>query len=546
MSEPDEPYRGEEIVHPFPHLKLINEPFPRLLATRRLIDDGSEYFGAFLNRTSVRILIDFLNRTFRLRTCDIPVDGSFDVPCTQHYSRRCIGPCVSSLCSPAKYQQTVELARLFLFNERAKLRFEINHRIESAAADLDFENAAKLRDLLLKIEGFWANPRWNVWLDDSVDTYEVRETENVIFLVAQRRRRTLAKYVFPIPNGEAFDTALLSLIRRVYVHHLPREIRVTTDFKGRMDLAKELGKRFRRPIKITVVREKSLTLAAGRAFELTRQEYELASAAEPESLEKTSRRLKQIFRLSRAPKMIQAYDVAHISATRFVAAMISRQVGDKTVASFAYELSDETNEPLAMSSFVRKISTSMKTPEPDILLVDGGKAQVYAVVEQLAGIGRHFKVIGAVKPSGRHSEIAHFLIEDGSQIDFNLREPAHQLLITMRDEVHDLANAVHRLSRDMAPFYELAGILPSISEAERQTIFSEFGSIRRIVDTEADQIVERFGRKKGKAINTDIGKFKSGKALSVEPLIVPIRYDDPGGYADDLLPILTDDATGKH
>ena len=88
-------------VHP--HIKLTNEDFPRPLATRILRDDGDEYFGAFLSRTNVRILIDFLNRTFRLRSCAIEIDGSFPVPCTQSYAKRCVAPCVASLCARERY-----------------------------------------------------------------------------------------------------------------------------------------------------------------------------------------------------------------------------------------------------------------------------------------------------------------------------------------------------------------------------------------------------------------------------------------------------------
>src|SRR5215218_8498766 len=147
-------------MHPYPHFKLTGEAFPRLLATRRLVDDGSEYFGAFLNRTAVRILIDLLNRTFRLRTCDIPIDGSFAVPSTQYYARRCVAPCVASLCTKSESERQVQLVGLFLKNERGAFRSEMLTRIEIAAEDLEFERAAILRDVLKAIDEFWENPRY--------------------------------------------------------------------------------------------------------------------------------------------------------------------------------------------------------------------------------------------------------------------------------------------------------------------------------------------------------------------------------------------------
>ena len=139
----------------YPHLKLTSERFPRVVATRLIEDDGSEYFGAFLNRTSARMLLDFVNRTFRLRSCEIPVDGSFNYPCTMYYKRRCCAPCVAELCDDAEYAERVNWVRLFLRNERELLREVFLRRIESVAGELDFELASRLRDRIGEIEEYW-------------------------------------------------------------------------------------------------------------------------------------------------------------------------------------------------------------------------------------------------------------------------------------------------------------------------------------------------------------------------------------------------------
>src|SRR5437763_6300264 len=109
---------ADSSIEPYPHLKITNEEFPRILATRRPEDDGAEYFGAFLTKTAVRVMIGFINRKFRLRSCDIPIDGKFPVPCTQHSHRLCVAPCVESLCDRESYLEVVDMARLFLANRR--------------------------------------------------------------------------------------------------------------------------------------------------------------------------------------------------------------------------------------------------------------------------------------------------------------------------------------------------------------------------------------------------------------------------------------------
>src|SRR4028118_866826 len=120
---------AEQRLYPF--LKITAEEYPRVLVTRKIEADGAEYFGAFLPETGVRFLIDFLNKTFRLRNCEIEIDGQFDVPCTQFYRQRCVAPCVVSLCDQKNYNEKVELVRLFLRRERSELEKRFLRVIEN-------------------------------------------------------------------------------------------------------------------------------------------------------------------------------------------------------------------------------------------------------------------------------------------------------------------------------------------------------------------------------------------------------------------------------
>src|SRR5687767_2265448 len=256
----------------FPHIKLTRERFPRALATRITKEDSDEYFGAFLNRTSVRILIDFLNRTFRLRSCAIEIDGSFEVPCTQYYEKRCVAPCVASLCDRESYLEIVELARLFLTNDRERLKTALQEHLERASEALDFERAAFFRDILNNVEDFWSKPRWHVWLADAVDTYELYSDDDAVYVIviSQRGRRTLGEAVYAFAALDDPLRALCELIEQFYRFHLPREIRVSHDFDGREALANELGKRFEKKIDINVAGKSSRRPTAERAIEMTR------------------------------------------------------------------------------------------------------------------------------------------------------------------------------------------------------------------------------------------------------------------------------------
>src|SRR3954452_12162566 len=132
----------------YPHLKLtINEPFPRVMITRRIQRDGALYFGPFLPASLARRTIDLINRTFQLRTCDIEIDGKLPRPCLEYHIKRCLGPCVKGLCAPEEYQEAVRDVRLLLEGKNRELADTLETRMTEASEEMRFELAAKYRDL---------------------------------------------------------------------------------------------------------------------------------------------------------------------------------------------------------------------------------------------------------------------------------------------------------------------------------------------------------------------------------------------------------------
>ncbi len=521
----------------YPHIKLTNEQFPRALATRILKDDGDEYFGAFLNRTSVRILIDFLNRTFKLRSCTIAVDGTFPVPCTQYYAKRCVAPCVASLCDREAYLGIVELARLFLRNDCDLFLAAITKKIERAVEVLDFEMAGFFRDVLQDVKRFWSNPRWQVWLDDTVDTFELQEKhdELSVIIISQRRSRALGEmiYRFEKQKGVESTQALADVISQFYVHHLPREIRVSREFEGRSELTKDLARKFGRKLKIVVAKATNRRVTTDRALDRTKERLTLEALSSAPSDAAIAAELARVFHLTKAPSHVEAFDAAHISATGFAAAVSVWRVGSDSSNEFEHWISDRQNEIETVRAFV---ADRVARTTPDLIVIDGGPAQLKAGIEAVSKLLRGPRVIAAVKPKGKHMSVSHFLTDDGRRIEYDLDVAAFRLLQRLRDEAHALANATHRLGRDMMHFYELASMLPSLNERERQELLREVGSIRAIADLDKVKFEKRFGKKKAKAVLNDLASF-SAENISPRPLIVPIRYVEADGAAEDLIPI---------
>jgi excinuclease UvrABC nuclease subunit len=150
---------------------------------------------------------------------------------------------------------------------------------------------------------------------------------------------------------------------------------------------------------------------------------------------------------------------------------------------------------------------------------------------------RNVPIVAAAKPAGKHSEVAYFLLESGERIDFDESSASQNLLKTLRDDAHDLANRVHRDLRDSSHNYELAAILPSISEGERRSVLHRVGSISKLVAISDIEVEKMFDTKISKKIIRDLIKYRTGETQEIVPLIVPIRFYDENGGADDMRPI---------
>jgi excinuclease ABC subunit C len=525
----------------YPHLKITDEEFPRLLVTRKIENDNAEYFGAFLPETGVRFLLDFLNKIFRLRTCTIKIDGKFPVPCPQFYAKRCIAPCVESLCDKQEYAETVELLQLFLQRQRNELKEIFLAKIERYAAGLDFENASEWRDNLNAIENFWDKNEWILWLDDSTDTWEIERKSGQIFvyLVTTRGRKTLGKRVFVFCDAEnaSLPEILEQVLLQFYKFHVSGEIRLSVDFPNRKFFADNLSKRENRKVKITIVNEKNQKKTVERAIRRNKFEFDLKNIKPSVSAEELRRGIKRVFNLKKTPKHIEAFDVAHISGTNSVGANIVWENGKFLAGDYRFWLLDETSELKTLEESITLRFLQNKNA-PDLLLIDGGNSQLNAALKALKNLEtRNFPVISAVKPPRRHEEISYFLTETGEKVSFETDFGAFRLLQQLRDEAHNLANGVHRTRRDFSHFYELAAVLPSPDEKTRRQILQKFGSINKLKSASLNDLIETFEAQIAEIIWNDLQNYKINGALTIQPLIVPIRFDDPNGDAQNLQPL---------
>lgn len=522
----------------YPHIKLTRERFPRILATRIITDDDAEYFGAFLNRTSVRLLIDFLNRIFKLRSCEIDIDGTFNYPCTMYYKRRCLAPCVADIINEDQYNIMVGLLRLFLRNDREMLLESLTAKIRAASDEFRYEIAAKWSYILAATEEYWADSRHAVWLDGSSDTFQVNTKVGGldIFLISQKGKRVLGERSFSFEEAteNEAERALSEVIRQVYVFHAPKEIRVARDLPDRAELQTILSEKFGRHVPIVVVNEKNRKISTELAVYRSTTELDLKRSIIAKSPRELMAELKSIFVLPKIPKRVSAVDVSHISGTNQVAAAIAWENGKSVSNEAEYSLSGSDSELETLSEFVNQRYRMTSSDTPELLIIDGGRPQLNAALSNIDAPNVY--VISAVKPPKEHSEVSHFLTAD-RRFEFNPDSDAHRLLQRLRDEVHEYANSVHRDTRDFAAFYQVANMFPSLNETERQSLLLHFGSSSAIARSTLEDIGKVIGSERAQVAARDFADHQNGRSKTIKPLVIPIRFQEENGAADDLRPI---------
>ena len=496
----------------YPHLKLtVNEPFPKVVITRRIQKDGALYFGPFLPAALARRTIDVINRTFQLRTCDIEIDGKAPRPCLEYHIKRCLGPCVKGLCTPEQYQEAVRDVRLLLEGRNTELADTLEERMEQASEETRYELAAKYRDLRKTV----------VRLSDQQKMATTSESDIDIFGYYREGAR-LALQLFTMREGhivgrreffwedlpyDGFDPAvfLSDVLAQYYASdYVPREIYVPVDFNDRALLEKALTKRRGKRVRIYFSQrgekrdmidlvDKNAKLAFEQRFRILKPDMKLVLEELQETLE-----------LPRLPARIESFDISHIQGAENVAGMVVCENGKMNRSEyrkFRIRNVEGVNDVASMSEVVtrryRRVLEEGK-PLPDLVMIDGGKGQLNGAAEAMRELGLEaIPMVGIVKPPLRHNEVAYLLLK--GREDEPLYLDPHSLILRLlqmiRDETHRFAVTYHRKRRELRDFTSELTAIPGVGEKRKGRLLRHFGSIQRVARASVIELTPFVGRK---------------------------------------------------
>jgi excinuclease ABC subunit C len=530
----------------FPYLKVTNEPFPRVMYTRHVVDDGARYFGPYTNAHGLRELTNLLRIVFPMRTCREPIDGKRPRPCLQYHIKRCLAPCVGYQ-TENDYDRIVDEVVLFLEGRQEALISRLQTEMSQAAETLNYETAARLRDRILAVRRVTEGQRvvWRSRID--MDLIALARSHGQacvqVFFVrygklmgqehfildgvaeesdAQILEQFLAQFyqaraadVTPesanegsplgVRQARSNEAPVAKIGRARSTNAIPKEILLSTEVPSAEPIEKWLstlkGQRVRilvpqrgeRLSYLSTVRENAEQNL--KSFLAHQEAQESASA---QSLAELSAALG----LPAPPQRIECYDISNIQGTNAVASMVVFVDGRSKKSAyrrFKIRYDRGPNDFAMMKETLRRRLRYLVVDEdadipasraerfserPDLLLIDGGKGQLHAVVEVLDELDlRGIPVAGLAK---EHEWL--FLPGQSEPIILPPHSAGLHLIMRVRDEAHRFAIEFHRSLRAKAMIRSALDDVEGIGPTRKKRLMKTFGTVGAIAKASLDSI----------------------------------------------------------
>ena len=477
----------------FLHIKLtVNEDFPRVLLTRRILNDGALYFGPYLPASLARNTIKIINRHFLLRTCDLEIDGQLERPCLEYHIKRCLGPCVAGLCSTREYTRAVGEVIQLLEGKNSRLVQSLRRKMLRAAEEERFEGAAFYRDRMRMVEDLAEQQKMIVSRMRDVDifAYHREGPRATLQLFTLRHGRVVGKREFFWERLQFFDPPvfLRDAIQQYYLNagFVPASIYLPVEIEDQPLIQEWLtrrhGSRRGRKVRILVPKrgekldlvllvERNARIAFDSRFRILKSDQSSILAEVQEELD-----------LPQPPGRIEAFDISNIQGAETVASLVvclEGRMSRKEYRKFKIKSVDGPDDYASIYEAVHRRYKRVLAEEqdlPDFILIDGGPGQLHFAYQALAELGIEDLPLASI---AKKEELIHVMgQEDVLRLEKSSR--TIRLLQEIRDEAHRFAVTYHRKRRSLRDFHSVLDDIPGIGQKRKKRLLRSFGSVAGI------------------------------------------------------------------
>jgi excinuclease ABC subunit C len=508
----------------YPYIKVtVQEAFPRVWVTRRIVNDGARYYGPYTSVGNMRRALEVVKRLYTVRSCRYDLPGEAPSrPCLDYHIGRCQAPCIG-LQTQLQYRTMIDEILLVLEGETEAIRGQVEGRMRTAADKLDFERAAQLRDVIQGLDGLAREQRVQRVGGGDHDVIGLARDGALATAVALRvrRGRLLGRDTVRFHDiVDESDAALLSSFASRYylgsgkhaTSELPREILFTADFEDRELLGETLSTMGGRRV-VTRVPERGEKL---RLVQLADQnarhalEDSVTTMTDAERADEALYDLQDRLDLKVVPRVMVCFDVSHIQGAETVASAAVFENGEPRKADYRHmrirgEWGNDDYRSMAevvLRWFTRRLEEGK--PLPDLVIIDGGKGQLAAAGEALASLGVADVAVAAL--AKREEEI--FFPNRPDPIRLDRRDRALHLLQRIRNEAHRFAVRYNRKLRTRRTIRSDIGDIPGIGPARQKALLSRFGSVKGVRAASEEEIarVPGFSRVLATRVLTYLGR----------------------------------------
>jgi excinuclease ABC subunit C len=492
----------------YPYLKLtLTDAYPRLAFTRRIVDDGAEYYGPYLPAGLARKAIKLVQKLFQIRVCDLEIDGRLPRPCLYFDMQRCLGPCVAGLTTAEEYAAAVERARLFLAGRNQDLLRELRGRMLEASDRLEFERAAELRDTMLEVSSIGERRKLSSHFGEDVDIYGVYVAGDnaavTVFVMRGGQVLDRREFFWEGEPGLTESRLLSELLPQVYdrTTFIPKEIHLPMAIEGEDALLEWLSERKGERVYLRLPARGPKAERVALAMRNARMSYRRRFRGASPHLEAVDS-LRRHLDLEELPSRIEGFDISTLQGGETVASLVVWEEGrmlKKDYRTFNIRGVEGPDDFEAMRQVVER-AYRRRLEEvgtmPDLVLIDGGRGQLNAALSALALLGvEETPMVGLAK---REEEL--YLPGHPEPLRLPRRDAGLQLLQQVRDEAHRFALSRHRRRRSKRVLRTRFDDLAGVGKHRRKLLVERFGSFPALRRAAIEEIQDVLGQRLGRSV----------------------------------------------
>ena len=490
----------------YPYIKIdVKSNYPGVFITRRVINDGSRYFGPYANPGAAKEMIDFIKQKYRIRQCRTLKER--ERPCLNYHIHRCLAPCMGYV-KPEEYRKQIDEIIDLLEGKTDKIIKELENQMKEASKKLEFENAANIRDRIQAIERVSEKQKVSNISENNIDVIGIARSElqicMEIFFVRGSKMIGREHYFYTDLKDMEDKEILSGFIKQYYLDNpnIPNKIMIREEIEDREAIEKWLSTILDKKVEIKSPKKGEKL----RFVEMAENNAKVTLENKEKDKSEILLELKEVLALNKLPRKIETYDISNIAGEYMVAGMCVMQDGviKKNLSRrFKIKTVYGQDDPKCMEEVItRRLKHSIENPKggfgslPDVIFADGGITQIRATKKAIEKYSLDIPVFGMVK-NDKHQTRA---LMDENRKELEISQNLMNLITHFQDTVHDTAITYHRKLRNKSVIKSELDEIKGIGKVKKQALLKEFGSVEKIKQASVDELM------KVKGINEEIAK----------------------------------------